>query len=101
GREVDDREYPCVQREGGPRAEIYGRSQPPAHGDRDWASPSKGMASLAFPGGASPGFSGTRARSSLVVGPATWNLALKRQPHGFPSGQQRPANARGSLHREA
>ncbi|TKC39648.1 hypothetical protein EI555_015323, partial [Monodon monoceros] len=68
---------------------------------RDWARPSKGMASLAFPGGASPGFSGTRARSSLVVGPGTWKLALKRQRHGFPSGQPRPANARGSLHREA
>eukprot|EP00070_Physeter_catodon_P036248 XP_028343142.1 uncharacterized protein LOC114485597 [Physeter catodon] len=38
---------------------------------RDWARPCKGMASLAFPGGASPGFSGTRARSSLVVGPGT------------------------------
>lgn len=54
------------------------------------------MVSLAFPGGASPGFRGTRTRSSLVAGPGTWKLARAR-----PGRSASRAGTRGSLRRGA
>lgn len=65
--------------------------------NRGWTSSSTGMASAAFPGGASPGFSGVRARSSQVAGPGTWTLELKRPGQIFPSGQERSADAQAPL----